>query len=95
LCTDDRLPYSRKAKGVQVLGKVAGWARKIRESTFYLHRVNIGPRLTFCFLFIIIALLVGNAISLWQFHLARSQANRLSGVDQELIAVLQAHTSLM
>jgi len=78
-----------------VLGKLVGWAKQIGQSTFHLHRLNIGPRLTLCFLFIILALLVGNAISLWQFHLARTQAERLSGVDQELIAVLQAHTSLM
>ncbi len=78
-----------------MLGKLAGWAKKVGESTFHLHRFNIGPRLTLCFLFITLALLVGNAISLWQFHLARTQADRLNGVDQELIAVLQAHTSLM
>ena len=78
-----------------MLGKLAGWAKKVGESTFHLHRFNIGPRLTLCFLFIILALLVGNAVSLWQFHLARTQADRLRGVDQELIAVLQAHTSLM
>jgi PAS domain S-box-containing protein len=78
-----------------VLGKLAGWAKQVGESTFHLRRLNIGPRLTLCFLFIILALLVGNAVSLWQFHLARIQADRLSGVDQELIAVLQAHTSLM
>jgi PAS domain S-box-containing protein len=75
--------------------KLAGWAKKAGESTFQLHRLNIGPRLTLCFLLIILALLVGNAISLWQFHLARTQADRLNAVDQELIAVLQAHTSLM
>ncbi len=79
----------------QVLGKLGGWAGKFGESTFHLRRFNIGPRLTLCFLFITLALLVGNAISLWQFHLARTQADRLNGVDQELIAVLQAHTSLM
>jgi PAS domain S-box-containing protein len=78
-----------------VLGKLAGWAKKVSESTFHLHRLNIGPRLTLCFLLIILALLVGNAVSLWQFHVARVQADRLNGVDQELIAVLQAHTSLM
>jgi signal transduction histidine kinase/HAMP domain-containing protein len=78
-----------------VLAKLARWAEKVGESTFHLHRFNIGLRLTLCFLFIILALLVGNAVSLWQFHLARTQADRLRGVDQELIAVLQAHTSLM
>ncbi len=77
-----------------MLGNLAGWAKQVGEST-HLRRLNIGPRLTLCFLFIILALLVGNAVSLWQFHLARIQADRLSGVDRELIAVLQAHTSLM
>jgi PAS domain S-box-containing protein len=78
-----------------VLAKLARSAKKVGGSTFHLQRFNIGPRLTLCFLFIILALLVGNAVSLWQFHLARTQADRLNGVDQELIAVLQAHTSLM
>jgi len=78
-----------------VLGKLSGWAKQLGDSTFNLHRLNIGPRLTLCFLFIILALLLGNAVSLWQFHVARSQADHLSAVDQELIAVLQAHISLM
>ena len=77
-----------------MLGKLPRWAEQIGKSAFRLHRLNIGPRLTLCFLLIILALLVGNAVSLWQFHLARSQGERLSGVDQELIAVLQADTSL-
>jgi PAS domain S-box-containing protein len=78
-----------------VLGKLAGWAKQVGERTLHLRRLNIGPRLTLCFLVIILALLVGNGVSLWQFHVARTQAARLSGVDQEFIAVLQAHTSLM
>jgi PAS domain S-box-containing protein len=40
-------------------------------------------------------MLMGNAILLWQFQRAREQAERLSGIDQELIVVLQAHTRLM
>ena len=60
-----------------------------------LHRLNIGPRLTLCFAFIILAMLVGNAVLLWQFQLVRGQATRLRGVDQELILVLQAHANLM
>src|ERR1700751_4064049 len=79
----------------QLLAKIARWVEQFSESTFRLHRLNIGRRLTLCFLFIILALLVGNGVSLWQFHLARGQADLLRGVDQELIAVLQAHNSLM
>jgi signal transduction histidine kinase/HAMP domain-containing protein len=70
-------------------------ANEAGEKTFHLRRLNIGPRLTLGFAFIIIAMLAGSAILLWQFHLVRVQSERLSGVDQELIAVLQVHTNLM
>ncbi len=75
--------------------KPAGWAEQTAERGFRLHGLNIRPRLTLCFVSIILAMLAGNAVLLWQFHQARVQAERLGGVDQELIAVLQAHTSLM
>lgn len=58
-------------------------------------RLNIGPRLTLCFVFIILAMLGGDAVVLWQFHEVRLQANRLNGFDQELVAVLRVHASLM
>jgi len=60
-----------------------------------LRRLNIGPRLTLCFAFIVLAMLVGSGILLWEFHVVQGQAKRLRGVDQELILVLQAHTNLM
>jgi len=78
-----------------VLAKLTRWAEQAAEKTFYLHRLNIGPRLTFCFALIILAMLVGNVVLLWQFHQILAQADRRSGVDQELIAVLQIHTSLI
>jgi DNA-binding NtrC family response regulator/PAS domain-containing protein len=77
------------------------WSRNLMsgaeagEKTPRLHRLNIGPRLTLCFACIILAMLVGNAVLLWQFHVVLSQTRRLRGVDQELILVLQAHTNLM
>jgi transcriptional regulator with PAS, ATPase and Fis domain/HAMP domain-containing protein len=78
-----------------VVAKLARWAKQAGERTFHLLRFNIGPRLTLCFVFIILAMLLGNAVLLWKFRQARVQAQRLSGVDQELIVVLQAHTNLM
>ena len=39
--------------------------------------------------------MVGNGFLLWQFQRAREQAELLNGVDQELIAILQAHVNLM
>src|SRR6516164_2100277 len=85
---------SERERRVTVV-KLAEWAKEVSESNFHLDRLNIGPRLTLCFLSIILALLLGNAVLLWQFHQARVQAERLRGVDQELIAMLQAHISLM
>jgi PAS domain S-box-containing protein len=78
-----------------VVAKLAGWAKQAGNRPFRLRRLNIGPRLTLCFVFSILAMLLGNAVLLWQFHKARVQAERLNGVDQELIVVLQAHTNLM
>ena len=78
-----------------MVAKLAGWTKQAGDRTFPLHQLNIGPRLTFCFVFIILAMLLGNAVLLWQFRGVSDQAQRLSGVDQELIIVLQAHTNLM
>ncbi|WP_263351987.1 ATP-binding protein [Acidicapsa acidisoli] len=78
-----------------MVAKLAEWLKQADEKTSHLRWLNIGPRLTLCFLFIILAMLVGNAVLLWQFREASEQAERLSGVDQELIAVLQAHANLM
>ena len=75
--------------------KIVASAKQIADKAFFFLRLNIGPRLTICFLFIILAMLVENAVLLWQFHLVPAEAERLRGVDQELIAVLQAHTRLM
>ena len=71
--------------------KLAATAQEAGERTLRLHRLNIGPRLTVCFVVIILAMLLGNSVLLWQFYHARLQAERLTGVDQELIVVLQAH----
>jgi signal transduction histidine kinase/HAMP domain-containing protein len=58
-------------------------------------QLGLGPRLTVGFASIVVAMLAGNLVLLWQFYQVRTQADRLSGIDQELIVVLQAHTSLM
>ena len=58
-------------------------------------RLNIGPRLILCFVFIVLSMLGGDAVSLWQFHIVRLQTKRLDGLDQELVAVLRLHASLL
>jgi PAS domain S-box-containing protein len=78
-----------------VVAKLAARAQEAGERTLRLHRLNIGTRLTVCFVVIVLAMLLGNSVLLWQFYHARLQAERLTGVDQELIVVLQAHANLM
>jgi PAS domain S-box-containing protein len=55
---------------------------------------RIGRRLRWCFVLIILLMSAGHALLLWQFHVVHTQANRLKGVDQELVAVLRFQTSL-
>jgi PAS domain S-box-containing protein len=78
-----------------VLAKLGESAKQADRGIFRLDRFNIGPRLSLCFVFIILGMLLGNAVLLWQFHQIQAQTERLSGVDQELIVVLQAHANLM
>src|SRR5271156_2427405 len=70
------------------------WAKSVEAKTFRAGRLNIGPRLVLGFVFIILSMLAADAIILWQFHLVRTQAERLNGIDEKLVAVLRLHTSL-
>ncbi len=71
------------------------WAKSADAKTLYAARLNIGPRLILGFVFIILSMLAADAVILWQFHLVRTQAERLNGIDQKLVAVLRVHTSLV
>jgi formate hydrogenlyase transcriptional activator len=61
----------------------------------FLYRLQIRRRLSICFALIIALMLAGNCVLLWQFHLVRVQEEHLTAVDQQLIAVLRAHSGLM
>jgi DNA-binding NtrC family response regulator/PAS domain-containing protein len=76
-------------------GQFSGWLRHALANISLLYRVNINRRLTLCFIFVIVLMLVGNGVLLWQFHLIRAQVERLNGVNEELIEVLRVHTSLL
>jgi transcriptional regulator with PAS, ATPase and Fis domain/HAMP domain-containing protein len=71
------------------------WARRASVKIPIVGRLNIGPRLTLCFVFIILLMLGGNGLLLWQFHLVRLQEERLTGVGQELNAVLRFQSDLL
>ena len=55
---------------------------------------NIGPRLKLTFALFVSLILVGNALLIWQFHLASLQTDRLTGVSQQVIEVLRLQQSL-
>jgi PAS domain S-box-containing protein len=78
-----------------ISGEPGKWAKHARMRIPSLDRLNIGPRLTLFFIFIILLMLGGNALLLGQFHLVLLQAERLTGVDRELIAVLRFQSDLL
>jgi PAS domain S-box-containing protein len=71
------------------------WIERAEAITFHAGRLNIGPRLMLGFLFIILSMIVADAVILWQFHVVRTQAGRLTEVDQKLVAVLRVHTGML
>src|SRR5258708_25218506 len=71
------------------------WVKSAEAKTLHASRLNIGPRLILGFVSIILSMLAADAVILWQFHLVRTQAERLNGIDQKLVAVLRVHTSLV
>jgi signal transduction histidine kinase len=56
---------------------------------------KIGPRLTLAFALLVALILAGNALVIWQFHMARIQTDRLTSANQQLIAVLQLQVGLL
>jgi len=56
---------------------------------------NIGPRLTLTFAVLVALILGGNGLLIWQFHIARLQTDRLTGISQQVIAVLRLQELLL
>src|SRR5579863_9133035 len=57
-------------------------------------RLNIGPRLVLCFALIVVSMLAGDVIVLWQFHIVQAQAGRLNEYDEELVTVLRVRSDM-
>ena len=56
---------------------------------------NLGPRLTLTFALLVALILGGNGLLVWQFRIARLQADRLSSVSQQMNSVLRLQGSLL
>jgi formate hydrogenlyase transcriptional activator len=81
-------------KEYEVTAETSHWMRRAAGQALGLRQTRIGRRLGWCFVLIILLMSAGHALLLWQFHVVHVQANRLKGVDQELIAVLRFQTAL-
>src|SRR3979490_3382802 len=81
--------------GLHTATRLNHWVKSAEAKTLHAGRLNIGPRLILGFVFIILSMLAADAVVLWQFHLVRTQAERLNDIDQKLVAVLRVHSSLL
>ena len=61
------------------------------EATYF----QIGRRLMLIFAVLVAVILGGNGLVVWQFYLARSRTNHLTGANQQMILVLQLQVSLL
>jgi len=57
--------------------------------------LSVGPRLTIIFVLLVILILGGNALLVWQFHAAGLQTERLTSVSQQSIAIMQLQECLL
>jgi len=62
------------------------------QNRIHLGRFSIGPRLGVCFLVIVLLMLTGYGLLLWQFHVVYARSARLNAICQELIAVSRFQT---
>jgi signal transduction histidine kinase len=56
---------------------------------------NLGPRLTLTFAALIVLILGGNALVVWQFQMIRNETDRLTGANQQLVAVLRLQANVL
>jgi CHASE3 domain sensor protein len=52
-----------------------------------INRLKIGPRLSLSFALIVLLMLVGNGLLVWQFFLVSQQSDRVAAFGRELAAV--------
>jgi PAS domain S-box-containing protein len=60
-----------------------------------VNKLKIGPRLILCFGLIVLLMLVGNSLLVWQFYLVHQQSDRVSALAQELVVVSRFQTDIL
>ena len=78
-------------------GGVSQWARGATPAAWVrrLTQMNIGGRLTLCFVTIVLLMVASHLFTLWQFDRVRRQEERMHQLDQEARAVLRFHADLL
>ena len=69
-------------------------AERDQTESSNLDRLIVGSRLKLTFTILMVLILGGNGLLLWQFHIARRQTDRLNAVNRQVIAVLRLEESL-
>ena len=60
-----------------------------------INKLKIAPRLILCFAVIVLLMLVGNSLLVWQFRLVRQQSDRVSALARELVVVSRFQTDVL
>jgi signal transduction histidine kinase len=60
-----------------------------------MRRFQIGSRLAFSFVVVLLLMVVGSGIGLWQYNVVRTQAERLQQVDSQAMAVLRVYNRML
>lgn len=60
-----------------------------------MRRLRLGPRLTLSFILVVLLTLLGSAVGLWQIMQVRQEAERLSQVDAEALAISRLNNSVL
>jgi len=61
----------------------------------YIERLSIRARLTLSYALVVLLMLSGVAVALWQFNSLRTKAQRMSEIDVEALAALHVHMSVL
>jgi PAS domain S-box-containing protein len=91
-------PYQDDLERAQVKGAtVIDRSRTLQEFTDPLRRrrLNIGARLTVCFVIIVFLMAVADIVAVWQFTRIEVPAQRLYEADQRLLMVMRVHLDVV
>jgi len=82
-----------RRQAVQDLFGLPSWTQPNMLSR--INKLKIAPRLILCFAVIVLLMLVGNSLLVWQFRLVRQQSDRVTALARELVVVSRFQTDVL